>query len=319
MKIICIGDIHGRDTWKKIVEKEPYDIVVFLGDYVSTHEHITEEQQITNLEEILTFKEENPDKVILLRGNHDLQHLGYAWAECSGLCKNVLKHMSDKKVKRRFLKDTQWIYIYNDIIFSHAGISKTWLKKANCSIDKLNSLPPSPLFAFSPGSDNIFDNTGNSIYQPLTWIRPMVLIEDAIDKYTQVVGHTPRAKITMSVISKYPIWFCDTMPYEYLVIEDGDFKIKYVNKPVIVLLNRYMQSVYLELIEDNKWVLKGSKLALYYIGVSYDDNGILAVDPSGGPYLAVGERVPNTTKKIISIKEDASGYIFTLEDESKTN
>lgn len=70
MKIIFITDTHGRDTWKKIINKESSDLVIFGGDYVSTHEKITEEEQIENLKDILTYKEENPDKVILLRGNH---------------------------------------------------------------------------------------------------------------------------------------------------------------------------------------------------------------------------------------------------------
>lgn len=55
--------------------------ILVLGD---THEGISAEQQLSNLEEILTYKGSNPDKVILLRGNHDTQHLGYYWAECSG-------------------------------------------------------------------------------------------------------------------------------------------------------------------------------------------------------------------------------------------
>lgn len=72
MKILVLGDIHGRDCWTNIVANEPCDKVIFLGDYVSTHDNITEEQQITNLDRILTYKIANPDKVILLRGNHKI-------------------------------------------------------------------------------------------------------------------------------------------------------------------------------------------------------------------------------------------------------
>ena len=319
MKIVCIGDIHGRDVWKKIIEKESYDVVIFLGDYVSTHEYITEEQQIKNLEDILSFKEANPDKVILLRGNHDLQHLGYSWAECSGLFHNVAKYMSEKSVKQRFLNDTQWIYIYLNVIFSHAGVSKTWLVDSKCPLRELKSLPPSSLYGFHAGIDNVYDNTGNSIYQPPVWIRPQALMKDAIDNYIQVVGHTPLTKISTMNVLDASLWFCDALPYEYLVIEDESFKIKYVDKPVIGLRNRYRQNLYLEEIDTNKWILKGSELALEYLGVNFDDTGILSVDPSGGPYLAVGDKVPNTSKKILSIEETPAGYIFTLEDESKAN
>lgn len=72
MKTLVLGDIHGRTIWKDIVEKENPDFVIFLGDYVSTHGFETAEEQLDNLEEILQYKEENPGKVILLRGNHKI-------------------------------------------------------------------------------------------------------------------------------------------------------------------------------------------------------------------------------------------------------
>lgn len=72
MKIVVLGDIHGRLIWSDIIEKENPDKVIFLGDYISTHEDISAEQQLSNLEDILNYKEENPDKVVLLRGNHKI-------------------------------------------------------------------------------------------------------------------------------------------------------------------------------------------------------------------------------------------------------
>lgn len=70
MRILVIGDIHGHDSWKAIVENEKYDKVVFLGDYVDsfTLQPLT---IVKNLREILKFKRENKDKVVLLWGNHD--------------------------------------------------------------------------------------------------------------------------------------------------------------------------------------------------------------------------------------------------------
>ena len=70
MKTLVLGDLHGRTIWKDIIEKENPDKIIFLGDYVSTHDDISGIQQIDNLEDILTYKENNLDKVILLRGNH---------------------------------------------------------------------------------------------------------------------------------------------------------------------------------------------------------------------------------------------------------
>ena len=108
MKNLILGDIHGRLIWYDIIEKEQPDLTIFLGDYVSTHEDVPADQQLSNLEDILNYKEENLDKVILLRGNHDCQMLGYYWAECSGWDPEVAKGMIS--MKERFLRLTQWIY-----------------------------------------------------------------------------------------------------------------------------------------------------------------------------------------------------------------
>ena len=57
MKTLVLGDIHGRTCWYDIIVDEQPDKIIFLGDYVSTHENISAEQQCSNLEDILNFKE----------------------------------------------------------------------------------------------------------------------------------------------------------------------------------------------------------------------------------------------------------------------
>ena len=324
MRIIFIGDLHGRDTWKTIVEKETFDLVIFAGDYVSSHEDISADAQIKNLKEILKYKEGNPNKVILLRGNHDLQHLGYPWAECSGLFPDIKKWMSRPKNRTRFLKDSQWIYTFNKVIFSHAGISNTWLKSLKIDIkhlENINALRPSAnRFGFLPNTP--YDFAGDSITQSCVWIRPGALNADCIKGYTQIVGHTTVSKITNTYEStkKEHIWLCDALPYEYLVVEGDKRGIciypKFVDKPVIPLFNRYHFKVYLENIKDNEWLLKGDDVALTYIGVGFLKDHIYSVDPSGGPFLEEGSTL--TEGKIIrAIKGSPEGYIFTLEDENK--
>lgn len=242
-KIIIIGDIHGRGSWKTIIEKEKdATMFVFLGDYVSSHDNISGEDQLKNLFEILEYKENNPDKVILLRGNHDMQHLGYYWAECSGYFRDVEEVISKPEVRERYLRDTQWVYVKDNIIFSHAGVTKRWFKDSGCeNVEDINNLEPSELFGFRPCK--MSDYYGISETQGPTWIRPQTLFDYALSGYTFVVGHTPVKRICnikdMLIkiseenedLSKYPdIWLCDCLPDEYLIIDNGEFKAKKVKE-----------------------------------------------------------------------------------------
>ena len=253
MKILVLGDIHGRLLWADIIEKEQPDLTIFLGDYVSTHDGVPADQQLSNLEDILSYKEAKPDKVILLRGNHDMQHLGYHWAECSGWDPEVAKGMA--LMKERFLSLTQWIYRIPDtnIVCSHAGISDAFLRNvekylvshgssqyddgsidAEVVIDLINSIEPCELFGFTPCK--MSDHSGESATQPCTWIRPWALAYHSVEGITYVVGHTPIAHINnihneATIKAGYPkdgpdIWVCDCLANkEYLIIEDGKFRV----------------------------------------------------------------------------------------------
>lgn len=229
MKILVLGDIHGRTIWKDIIEKENPDKIIFLGDYVSTHDNISAKQQLSNLEDILNYKEENSNKVILLRGNHDIQHLGYYWAECSGYYLIICQYMSESNFKERFLKLTQWVHIDDElkVIFSHAGISRVWMDNSKISdVNEINNLEPTELFGFTP--DSPYDYYGDSVTQPPTWIRPTSLCKCNISGWDQVVGHTPVRKdiVNIKKITKENrnIWLCDALELsKYLIIENETF------------------------------------------------------------------------------------------------
>ena len=236
MKILVLGDIHGRLQWLDIINAEKPDKTIFLGDYVSSHDDITAEQQCMNLEDILNHKAGNPDKVVLLRGNHDMQHLGYYWAECSGYFHEVANWMAEPYMKQRFLDLTQWVHIEDNLLFSHAGVSKVWWEYLNLgeptkeNLLKINELEPSQLFAFTP--DRMSDYYGDSYTQPCTWIRPMSLAQNHIVGWDQVVGHTRVRKPGNIIpdlefyrenwdISMKELWCIDALPFQYMVIEDG--------------------------------------------------------------------------------------------------
>ena len=238
-KYLILGDIHGRTFWKDIISKENPDMTVFLGDYFTTHEGYSSEEIATNFVDILNYKEANPLKVKLLRGNHDLQVL-YKWASCTPTPGSEELAIADKE-KDRFLKLSQWIYMFprektglsKDIVCSHAGISKKWME--NCgfsSIHFINEFPPSKSFGFIEPD---YSGYGDDPNQSLTWIRPQSLVISAYrpDQYIQIVGHTlvpspvhykgekPTSDLELD-LSETDIWFNDCLGNEwYLVIEDG--------------------------------------------------------------------------------------------------
>ncbi len=253
-KYTIIGDLHCREVWKQIVEKESdSDKFIFLGDYLPPRDFEYDDPTDAEgfLYEVLDFKDQNSDKVILLRGNHCTQMLGYYWAECwPKVHPGVAAYCQTNDVKNWFLNNTQWVYHipYTNIICSHAGISTVFLKNVEkylvshkgsqyddgtidgeIVIDLINTIEPCELFGFT--DDNPYDTNGESKCQPCTWIRPYTLIDYSPEGLIQVVGHTPVTKGIFHLDNKEnnsSIWCCDALGLEnpqYLVIENGEFKI----------------------------------------------------------------------------------------------
>lgn len=234
MKILVLGDIHGRTIWKDIFEKENPDKLIFLGDYLHSRENISREDQIENLKLILDLKDAHSENVILCRGNHDICCLGYYWAETGDRDHRLIKMM--EPLADRFLELSQWVHIEDNIIFSHAGVSEVWMEEvAKIKYPEIiNDLPPSEIFGFWP--TKMTDFHGYSPTQPPTWIRPSTLVHYMPKGYTQVVGHTPSNLGIVNYTEYYndtfddsvkaePLYLCDVLQdQQYLIIEDGQFK-----------------------------------------------------------------------------------------------
>lgn len=252
MKTVVFGDIHGRSVWKEIVtENFDADRFIFLGDYFTSREGISEEEQIKNFQEIVEFarKQNNAtthrDKVVLLRGNHDMEACKYPWADCRPSFRSKWVYEN----RDFFLENTQWVFVDDlyPIIYAHAGITKTWMERNELTNpEEINELEPSKIFGFT--SCRFSDYCGDSVTQPPTWIRPWGLIGDSFGNYTYVVGHTTMEKITnvkVETLAQYEsdygdnvdeetineiksandIWVCDTLPREYLTIINGKFEV----------------------------------------------------------------------------------------------
>jgi len=203
MRIIALGDTHGRVLWKEIVAKEKdVDKIIFIGDYFDTHYDITVDQQIENFKELLEFKKNNMDQVVLLLGNHDFHYLKDVQEKYSGF--NPFKFTDINEILEPAVTYglVQMCFVYDKYVFTHAGVTKTWAGFYDINLNDLeNSINQlfvnnKSAFRFTMG-DN-FDQSGNDITQTPIWVRIPSLYKDMIDGVTCVVGHSTLKKLTIN-------------------------------------------------------------------------------------------------------------------------
>jgi len=244
MKIIAIGDIHGRPIWKKIIAENPdADIFIFIGDYFDSFS-IPGENQINNFLEIMKFSEDNPGKVINLIGNHDHHYFpeigntgtsGFQADKCF-----IIGHAI-----QQYRNKLQMAYQYNNFLFTHAGLSAMWLnhilgenwklEDGQTYADLINDI-----WKYKPAAFIFYgrDPYGNDKYQTPIWIRPQALMYAAAcfkRHIIQIVGHTQQNQIDIhgkATGGRY--YFIDTLGTsgEYLVINNNEIttqKIQHEN------------------------------------------------------------------------------------------
>lgn len=230
MKIIAVGDIHGRSIWQEIAEKEKdFDKFIFIGDYFDTIENIVIEEEIENFNRIIEFKKKHGEKVVLLFGNHDFHYLKctgqyyslYNFKSCM-----IIEELIDLAIKRRYF---QMCFQYESLMFSHAGITKTWIHNnkipANSDLEEtINQLlyENPEVFEFQVLDETDF--SGDNEYQSPIWVREESLKKDGIENYIQIVGHSIQPKITIS----QTVIFIDTLSTskEYLCIENSTIEVR---------------------------------------------------------------------------------------------
>ncbi len=224
MKIVAIGDIHGSAAWKPIVEKETCDKLVFIGDYFDTFDPVSPQRQKDNFKDILALKKAEPDKVILLFGNHDYHYLNTTDEQYSGFMteqKTDIAELLQPAIEADLL---QMCFVWENLLFTHAGVTKTWCQNNDVDTDSLeislNDLLKYRPNAFRFTSGRNHSPYGDDVEQSPIWVRPRSLRRDGIDGYIQVVGHTEQKRLTIAD----DIIIIDALPTsgEYLVWQDGE-------------------------------------------------------------------------------------------------
>jgi predicted phosphodiesterase len=137
MKIVAIGDIHGKPVWKQVFEEnKDADIYLFMGDYVDSRDAgISDEDIFKNLLAIIKIKKLLGEHVVLLLGNHDLQYIYYPAYPCSGF-----RPASQPLLTRLFQENDhlfQVAYQYKNYLYTHAGVSNKWFAAHKKTLKKL--------------------------------------------------------------------------------------------------------------------------------------------------------------------------------------
>jgi len=223
MKYVCIGDIHGRNSWRTIVNRNPDSHFVFLADYLDPYkrEKITEIEAIENFEDIIDFKKSNPSNVTLLIGNHDAQYIFYPNFRTNGISSLFLLEINDIFTLNRNLFD--FAYQRNDYLFIHAGISNGWFDKYHDLLDSfglksdlsnlgitLNKIGDDPRGKFC-FSDNSKYRGGFDTYGSPIWSDDLELKYSSLTGIHQIVGHNKFDTIQRFGDDETSITFCDCL------------------------------------------------------------------------------------------------------------
>ena len=124
-KVVFIGDIRGRDAWIDVVqENKDADKFVFFGNYFDpfTGRQLDTQAVSSNFFSIINFKDEYPDKVVLLLGQNEFKYLSEDHPDGSfgAEIKADLLYWSD-----RF----SVAYQFDAVLCSSRGVSWAWLDR----------------------------------------------------------------------------------------------------------------------------------------------------------------------------------------------
>ena len=194
---IAIGDVHGLDLWRDVVEAHPECRLVFLGDYLDPYGYVPREKLLENLRSIIELKRDRPEDVILLLGNHDLHYF------CEDACVGTRFDMGIAEAASwMFLNNIdlfQYAFQDGEYLFTHAGVSQLWFNNDFCGdaerslAEQLNNpaadqVPVLLRVGYARGGRR--GDTGG-----IFWADKSEL-EEPLCGYTQIVGHNRVAEVT---------------------------------------------------------------------------------------------------------------------------
>lgn len=192
MKTVTIGDIHGHDTWKK-VDPAQYDKIIFVGDYLDSFS-VDNETMGNNLLDIIQFKKDYPDKVVLLLGNHDIHYL-FDDMRYRGSGYRAEFYLTFYDILHPNNNLFQIAYQVDNVLWTHAGVSKKWADEYLTHWHKsMYAEALNDKFQTKKGRDEIMlvghMRGGYNLYGGPVWADHKESIRHPIAGLVQIFGHT---------------------------------------------------------------------------------------------------------------------------------
>ena len=201
-KILIIPDVHGRTFWESALKSDDYEKIVFLGDYTDPYEMegITNREALMNFKSIIAIKQQDPEKVVLLLGNHDLHYYsGYYYELTGGVRYDPVSAVVLQRIFAKYHSffqlawETDWGNKH--YLFSHAGVTQSWLKRNLELIRKPDARHLNRLLHSNDGLESLAQvgkmRWGNYPSGSIVWADIVELLESKPlpDTY-QIVSHT---------------------------------------------------------------------------------------------------------------------------------
>ena len=160
-KVVFVGDTHGDfNTTKAIIERFfNYDYLVFLGDYIDREP--VKWGSIYNITYLLLLKYSYPEKIILLKGNHECNYIipcfPYEFEE------EIIQRYGSSNLHNKYTEIFSLmplIVLANNVFAAHGGILKGFDLKSLRNIDKNNATAIEPLVWSDPALSLTYRGAG---------------------------------------------------------------------------------------------------------------------------------------------------------------
>lgn len=227
MNITVIPDMHGNKTWKAINNAKS-EYTVSLGDWFDSNE-FTSDEQIDNFKDYINYVKEDPEHRLTCIGNHDYSYI-------SPLAEDAIttgyQYNASNQIEKLLTNNLEYLNVcieLDHVMFSHAGLTLTWLNENNVNLNDINKYFATDIetakilnFIVKSKNDDIY---GDNSFQGPLWVRPKSLIKDSAYRY-QVVGHTPISNEHYARCLEYNdnhVIFTDSFYYDNIITINTEY------------------------------------------------------------------------------------------------